>query len=459
MPEFAIKWFEEAEEITRQGKYYVLLAPRNHAKTWTLTIFGSLWKVFTQPFHERMVFSYNDDQAKNFLSKIANIVEHYFKDSNLIKQDNWSKTTLGFTNGAIIKAGSLSSVRYGYHPNSIVLDDILGGEGDPQKIIKTTLPPGFVEERIFGMVIPMLSPDSQFIITGIPFYQGDIYDQLEHNPEFVVKRYPAIIDPISKKVLWESERPYDYLIKQRNAIGQVRFAREYMLKPFDEKSSLIPYSIISQCFDYSLNITPNRVWRDSYVIVAIDFAISGHIGADYTAIIVMEYKEGKVYIRNVIRFKESDYEKQIETLINISNKYEANRVVVEQNNFQKIYAQNLKRQFLPIYEHHTHTEKNTINVGIPSLRFLFENGNIVIPYNSNETRETIDPLVNELQGFIYTQEKVVHIGKHDDLAMAFYLGIQGLRNYTELIKRRENEENKMVILKEHYDEQRFWENL
>jgi len=149
------------------------------------------------PMYEVVLFSYSVEQAKYFLDILKEIVEFYFPE--WLNRKSWSKMRISLVNGSSYIVGSLTSTRYGFHPDLIIVDDPLGGEGDPQKIVKSNLPPGFIEERFFSMIIPMLSPDSKLIVTGIPFYYGDLFTKLkEKSDAYKILEYPAILDEEKK---------------------------------------------------------------------------------------------------------------------------------------------------------------------------------------------------------------------------------------------------------------------
>ncbi|MCM8767045.1 MAG: hypothetical protein NC901_03160 [Candidatus Omnitrophica bacterium] len=461
LPDFAVDWITKYPQKAREeGKYLVVLAPRNHLKTMMFSVYYPLWKMIQNPMYEAMIFSYSVEQARHFLDILRGIIEIYFPE--WMHKKYWSKSKIVLTNDSTYTVGSLTSTRYGFHPDLIILDDPLGGEGDPQKIVKSNLPPGFIEERFFSMIVPMLSPESELIVVGVPFYHGDLFTKLKERKEaYLVEEFPAIINEEKREVLWPEERPYEWLMKQRNSIGYLRFAREYLLKPYDEKSSLIPFNIIMPNLNYERDISENRIKYDSVVVVSADFAISSSLGADYSVFMAIEYINNKIYILDFERFKESDYNQQLDMLFYFINKYNPEKVVVEKNNFQKIYSQELNEKLVNVEEYFTHSEKHLFNVGIPSLRILFENKIIDIPYKSEATREKMDTLIKELQGFIMVDDKVVHIGKHDDTAMAFYLAVQGLRGIisvlnTDKVKLPRDE---IRLYNNVVSEQIFWENL
>ncbi|NMB82484.1 MAG: hypothetical protein GYA14_11770 [Ignavibacteria bacterium] len=452
-PKFALEWCINLPQLAKkENKILVIEAPRNHLKTTAITIFKAFYFLLTNPLSEVWLFSYSIHQAREFIGRLKNIVEYYYPE--IIKQDSWNKQELGFINGSSYKLGSITSTYYGVHPDLIICDDILGGEGDPQKIIKSNLPPGFVEERFFSMIVPMLSPDSQLIVVGIPFFVGDLYSKLEKmssdGEAYMIKKYPAVD---GNKVLWE-ERSYDWLMQQKKKIGSQRFAREYLLRPFDAETSLISSSVLEQCLNYDFPMQHNRMFNDSIVVIGADFSISAHIGSDYCVFVALELKDNKIYFLGYDKFKEADYQTQLDRLQNFYNQYDADLIATESVSFQKIYSQGLGDRLLPIYEHKTHNEKNTFNIGIPSLKLYFERQQVILPAGDEDSREMIEDFIKEMQGFVYINGKVIHIGQHDDIAMSFYLGIQGLRSITSLDIPRERESFNEVI--SNPEEEQIW---
>ena len=469
-PEHAYRWvLEDARRAREEDKIFVLLAARNHLKSVTMTQYRPLFKSLIRPMHETLIFSYSEKQAKKHLSKIQRICDMYFPE---VKSELWSSTRLGFSNGSLIEVGSLSSTLYGYHPHYIVVDDPLGGEGDPQKIIKSNLPPGFIEERFFSMIMPMRAPDTELVVVGIPFYHGDMYSKFKERPDsYYVAEYPAIIDWERKKVLWEEERPFWWLLKQKDAIGNLRFNREYQLKPFDSKSSLFPYEqLLSRAIALGkdLTFTHQRIWDDSIIVIGADFSntVEGEVTSQtsYIVFIVLEYKDGIIYIRYIYRNRGLEFDEQLDLLASLYYKYNADLVAVEAVNFQSIYPQELNNRLFNVYAHKTGSEKNTYTVGIPSLRVLFERNKIICPAGDEESRDLSKTFLQELEGFVPVEGKILHIGKFNDIAMAFYIAIQGLRTIVPNLG-MEEVEGAEIKVREYNEFERyqkrdsFWRNL
>jgi len=80
---------------------------------------------------------------------------------------------------------------------------------------------------------------------------------------------------------------------------------------------------------------------------------------------------------------------------------------------------------LPIMSYQTGAEKHTEDVGVSSLRILFENGKYEFPYGE-ECRNEIDTLLEELNGMAWDEGKLITTAAHKDTVGALWLAEKGV---------------------------------
>jgi hypothetical protein len=113
------------------------------------------------------------------------------------------------------------------------------------------------------------------------------------------------------------------------------------------------------------------------------------------------------------------YQTQLSTINTYARKYEVNLAVLEANQAQRIFGDELIDQTdLPIKKYTTGVEKHHLAKGIPSLRTLLENRKMRIPRGDKRSVELTDIVIEEFHGWTYVDGRVEHTGDHDDTNMA-----------------------------------------
>jgi hypothetical protein len=214
------------------------------------------------------------------------------------------------------------------------------------------------------------------------------------------------------------------------------YAREYMLSPIDESSSLFPMGKITECFE-------DRTLVKEYagpgeVYIGVDPAASGEIGADYSAfvIIALDPATGKRTILDIVRRKGMTLSEHVDILLELERRFKPVHVKVEKNAFQRWLEQEAGKVLsdVPLTGHVTGREKSDMRDGVPSLALLMERRMLSIPRGRSEEEEkadvetweaeaveVTDPLIEELHGMTWNAGKVVSVSKHDDTVMALWL--------------------------------------
>jgi len=258
-----------------------------------------------------------------------------------------------------------------------------------------------------------------FISHNTPFHGEDLYKRLEENPEYLFKRYEALMDQ-ERKALWPTRYPVDALLKRKREIGNTRFAREYLCIPVSDESSLFPEAILKQCFDTGYTM-PNHLTKDDrdelQVFTGVDLALSSTVGADYTVITTLgvdKYKNR--WILDIRRHKGMSMTNQLREIENVYQTYKPSKILIEDNAFQRVFRDELvTRTDMPV-EGFTTTarNKNDAERGVPSLQILFENRKFILARQTERDRRITDILCHELRSFSWMDGKLQGLSSHDD---------------------------------------------
>lgn len=153
------------------------------------------------------------------------------------------------------------------------------------------------------------------------------------------------------------------------------------------------------------------------IFTGVDLALSSSIGADYTVITTIGIdKDKNRRIFDIRRFKGRSMSDQLREIQDVYYNLRPQKIFVEDNQFQRVFKDELVRHTDMPVEGFTTTarNKNSLEKGIPSLQILFENGKFIIPRKTERDRRITDVLINELQCFTYVNGKLAGLGSHDD---------------------------------------------
>lgn len=422
-----LKWFGHWQESDR----LLVLAARGHAKTETLVVLPILYLACNCTDLLIYLVSVTQEQANKILGRIVTIIERQYpalKDRRL-----WGKTEIRTTtNINIVAKGVMTSV-IGPHPQYIFVDDPI----DAMQTHKDSA----IEEWFFADLYPMLATNGRMIMVGTYKHFGDLYHAIQARNLFAVHIYPAENEDGS--LLWPEEWTAARLAERKAALGSLLYAREYMLQPVDDSSSLFPRTLLSESYDPNL---PLQKWDDGSfeVYVGVDPAASASVGADYSVFTMLGYDRENDHIvyLNPIRERGLSLKAHLSQLQAIDDAYHPVHLKIEKNAFQRWLEQEAKGVLkrLPITGHNTGKEKSDMREGVPSLRLLFERGNITIPRGPTqaeleagtptadwESVQKTEHLIHELNSLSFEGDKIKTVAKHDDMVMSFWLAYMALR--------------------------------
>lgn len=191
-------------ELRMHAKRLAVVAPREHAKSETFTVNGTVWESTYTPGLWTYIFAQTGDQAKKMLAKIVQVTKA--TAPWLLEGDNVrvNSTHVTFSNYAMVDTAGSGKATRGVHPDVIIGDDVLE-EGS----CSTAMQRKRVERWWFGAVGGMAHPGTKRLIgegdkamelwmpptkvflVGTPFHQQDLLMNMKKNPVYRFRRYAA----------------------------------------------------------------------------------------------------------------------------------------------------------------------------------------------------------------------------------------------------------------------------
>lgn len=421
----------EWDELVRKYNRLCVMAPRDHGKTFFFDFAYPIWQSVRLDNNLGYIFSSTQQQASRILEDIKREIEtnpalaRYLPPTTA---GRWSSTRIRLRNGSQIVARGFGTRVRGAHPFWIVVDDGLNDE----TVFSETVRQKQIE-YFYTAISNLITPTGQLICVGTPFHEQDLYADLSRNPRYHFVRYQAINEK-SGKALWPERYSIQALQDKKLEIGGIRFAREFQTVPVSDEMSLFPSHLFrgqpTEQHEVTLGM-PLKYWRDRGIVqvfMGVDFALSSSAAADYTVIWVVGLDDHRNrWLLDIVRGKGIDYHVQKSMIAEQGVKYQADLIILESNQAQRIFGDDLIRETdLPIKKYETGVEKHALDKGIPSLRLLLENRKFRIPRGDPRSIELTDTWVSEMRAFAFDKGKVVSVAAHDDTVMACWLCEQGI---------------------------------
>ena len=444
LPEFSQNWRNlEWGNLVQIYKFLGILASRSSGKSYEFSFAKPLWHLYR---YERPKFG-GKKNYDNILSKEGVIVSNALKLGNKLigkmvdeiqvndvlrdrivgnKSTNavLAGTKITTQYGASVELRSFNNTIRGLHPGWITVDDFLDKSAIYSAEQRTKFSEVFMAE-----IMPALEPGGQIIAVGTPFHQDDLYTKLRKDKRFKMFEYPAVLP--NGSLLAPDRYDFAKLDAERKTLGSMVFAREYLITPISNSSTIFPWEILEkshigmQTTSLVDNIS-SYPYKMKRVETACDLAISGNIGSDYCAFITGGLDmDDNFHIINIWHKRGATHDEQVQQIMNINDRFKPTRITIENNAFQRVIAQLArKRGLMNIHEHTTNVNKKSLYEGLPALAATFERGQMRLPDKEDEeTKRLIGLLKTELNSMAFDDDKgsLEGSGSHDDLAMATYI--------------------------------------
>ncbi len=414
-----IHWSEWNKFVTetRQG---VLLAPRDHLKSFISVEAYTLWKIKYNPGVRIHIISKTDGQAKDRIANIQKIIEAASTLQWLKPLDpqSWAKQAIKTTNGAEVKSAGYYSGMRGKHPHILILDDPI----EEDVIVSPELNQKSIN-RFFMTIYPMAEKDTQVLVIGTRQCEGDLYDSLKA-PEWETKEYRAITDEAKHEVLFPEKWDWDALMKRKDSIvnsprGGLRiWKKEYLNDVTSIKGNIVKYSDMQFWLKTGETKPDSGQWtlnnwaplpKDLAIFQGWDLAVGKkYKGDDYTtcATIGIDRKTKNIYILDMYR-EYLTFPERIKAVETRGGYYpEVLQIGIEDVAFQDDTVQeSIRATNLPIRGVHSTTNKL---LRLESACTLFTNHKVYL-------RPDMEDFIEELVNF--------PLGLNDDQIDAFDIAV------------------------------------
>lgn len=353
------------------------------------------------------------------------------------KIDPNGKAKLGETaiegeNGAILHVRGKDGFIRGLHVGAAIIDDMpdessLYSDEQREKL----------KEVFRGTITPIVEPYGYLIVSGTPYSTApnELYNVIKGDKRFYSFEYPIVFP--DGRPLAPDRYTFEDIKAKRTELGSIVFAREYLVIPISDNSTIFPYEYLRRStvgmdkvsFADSIEFFPFELQR---VVVGCDFAVSGNIGADYTVYSVwgIDYSNN-FYLINYFRAKGMSHNEQVDKIVLFNRLYKPDKIVCEANGFQGILSALARERGLSNIEQFTTTEGNKKDLysGLPSLSAMFERGQIKVPYKEGDTRQKVELMFSEFASVTFRSDKgkLEASSGHDDIVMSNFLSIHTLR--------------------------------
>jgi hypothetical protein len=410
-----------------------ILAPRDSGKTHFFVVGYVLWNVYYKRHKLIYIISDSIDQAKDILSKIKDELTDNPAFQHLVDEsiDTWTKQEIKTANGVRIKVKGFGSKIRGPHPGLIILDDVLD-DISPMTQIGRAKADRYFRSAVSNML--RKSPKSQIIIVGTAQHYKDLLHTLKENTAYVWRKYKAILNDKLKKVLIKERYSYADLLRKKEEIGSLAFAKEFQNEPIDEESTIFPWEEMKLSWDQNF-IAPMTYdgHGEFQTFLGADFSTPGNDTGDWTVVATIGITPtGNVFLFDIWRGRGYSFTEQLDVVIERMHRFSVTRGFLESNVFQQIYSQTVQNvTSLPVYGHNVHSgNKNSLLTGVPSMKVLFENMKMVLPYHKDDLRgrTMTDKLCDELHSFRMVDGKLGSVNDHDDIVMALWHALSAYRN-------------------------------
>ena len=418
---------KEWSDLVLLHKLLLVLAPRDHLKSFMFTEAHTIQKLKYMPGIRIYIISKTDEQAKERINNIKKIIEsseslRWLKPA---MTDDWSKQSIKCTNGATVKAAGFWSGLRGKHPHLMILDDPIEEEViySPDVNQKTV-------DRFLQTILPMAEPETQIIVVGTRQCEGDLYDNLQP-PQWAIKEYRAILNEQTKETLFPEKWPWDALMTRMATIvnspkgGMRIWLKEYMNDVTAIKGNIVRYEHFKFRLKKGETKPATGRWKDHIwdtlpdrldIYQGWDLSVGKKITDDATGAVTIgiDRKNGNIYVLDVF----CERLRMPGRLAAIKDKGElfpdVLQIGIENNIFQDDTVQQaIKENSLPIVG-----MKSTANKisRLESACTLFVNGKVYV-------RPEHLVLIEEIVSF--------PTGAHDDVFDAFDIAV-----YMTRLKRR-----------------------
>lgn len=341
-------------------------------------------------------------------------------------EKNWSQDKLQLLSGVLIMGRSRGQKMRGlrhrqFRPQVVIADDL-----EDLAWVKKKENRDKTEEWFNAEVIPAQQEDkSKLIVIGNLLHKDALMMRLKKRKKangkrlFLCLEFP-LIHKKTKKVTWLGKYPTKAALqKQKEKVGRVAWAREYLLTILAEEDQVIKETDIHYYKNSLLDKRHEETGKKFYVPkdsgTGVDLAISEKQTADFTAMVgglkIFIDERDKIFILPNPVNKRIGYDATLKEAVKVNATMPyGNKFFVEEVNYQKAAIQGMKRKGLTVFAMQAISDKKarfeTISPFIIDGTVLFPEfgcGALIdqmIGFGTEEHDDLLDALVYLIMGLI-----------------------------------------------------------
>ena len=453
--DFHQKWINAILTAIDEGNEQMILSPPRHGKTDLLTHFA-VWQICKNPNVRIMWVGGNEEIAKNAVGSVLDHLEHNqkliedfcipgqtFKPKNRSGK-SWTagqftvatRTVTGIKSPTMVAVGKGGKILS--RDSDLIIADDIEDHG-------TTIQPSAREQTRQWWTTTLSSRKEEhtaIVIIGSRQHPEDLYNFLLENPQMhkIVEEAHSTecvkpeteFEEHTDCMLWESKRSYKWLYSRLQAAettgGKSIFEMVYLNKAFAEGIAMFDVEEIDSCRD--VNRVVGQVPANVKLIAGLDPASTGYQAAFLWAV---NTDTGKMYMIDIENQKGGGIIQARKTVKNWHEKYNLAHWVIEENGFQRAIRQDTElREYcarMGIYLEGHQTQKNKFDpiFGVGSMRELFKEQLISLPYGSAESETKSNIYRRQLIYFSTGASKQSGRNNKSDVVMASWFPMRVVR--------------------------------
>jgi hypothetical protein len=453
--DFHKKWITSILQAIDEGGEQMILSPPRHGKTDLLTHFA-VWQICRNPNIRIMWVGGNEEIAKNAVGAVVDHLEHNekliqdfcgpgqtFKPKNRSGK-SWTSGQFTIATRTVtgIKSPTMVAVGKGGKILSRDCDLIIADDIEDHG---TTVQPSAREQTRQWWTTTLSSRKEEhtaIVVIGSRQHPEDLYNFLLENPQMttIVEEAHSTecvlpendIELHTDCMLWASKRSYKWLLSRLQAAettgGKAIFEMVYLNKAFVEGITMFDVEEVDMCRD--VNRTIGHIPAGTRLIAGLDPASTGFQACFLWAV---NSDTGKLYMVDIENEQGGGILQAKETIKKWYEKYNLAHWVIEENGFQRAIRQDkeLKEYCarMGIYLEGHQTQKNKFDpiFGVGSMRELFKQELISLPYGSAESETKSNIYRRQLIYFSTGANKQSGRNNKSDVVMASWFPMKVIR--------------------------------
>ena len=453
--DFHQKWIASILKAIDEGGEQMILSPPRHGKTDLLTHFA-VWQICKNPNVRIMWVGGNEEIAKNAVGAVVDHLEH---NEKLIEDfcgpgktfkpksrsgKSWTSGQFTVANRTVtgIKSPTMVAVGKGGKILSRDCDLIIADDIEDHG---TTIQPSAREQTRQWWTTTLSSRKEEhtaIVVIGSRQHPEDLYNFLLENPQMdkIVEEAHSTecvlpendIDIHTDCMLWASKRTYKWLLSRLQAAettgGKAIFEMVYLNKAFVDGITMFDVEEVDLCRD--VNRVVGHIPPNTRLIAGLDPASTGFQSCFLWAV---NTDTGKMYMVDIENQEGGGIIQAKDTIKKWYEKYGLAHWVIEENGFQRAIRQDkdLKEYCarMGIYLEGHQTQKNKFDpiFGVGSMRELFKEELISLPYGSAESETKSNIYRRQLIYFSTGASKQSGRNNKSDVVMASWFPMRVIR--------------------------------